>query len=82
MKSDDARLGTLPEASSRTSRRLQSLIWLLPLVAIATTSWIMYKTFVRSTIDIELHLTNPKGLVPGKTQVVLEGYEVGILKSW
>lgn len=58
------------EKVERRKRRTISPVWILPLVAIAIGSWLIFKTIHDAGIDIEVSFDDAAGLMAGKTQVI------------
>jgi len=58
-----------------------SPVWILPIVAAAICSWLLYKGYTEAGIDIEVDFYDASGIVPGKTQVMAMGLPLGIVKD-
>jgi paraquat-inducible protein B len=67
---------TLPEA--RVVRRERfSLVWLLPLIALAVGGWLAWKTLAEQGPTITIAFKTASGLEAGKTKVKFKDVEVG-----
>lgn len=58
-----------------------SVIWTLPLLALAICGWLLYQSRQNAGIEITIVLGNGKGLTAGKTQVIANGIPVGLIKE-
>ena len=58
-----------------------SPVWTLPILAIALSAWLLYKSFMEAGIEIEVYFDDATGIVPGKTQVISKGIPLGLVKS-
>ncbi|WP_130472677.1 intermembrane transport protein PqiB [Candidatus Magnetaquicoccus inordinatus] len=70
----------LPVAVTYTPRGL-SLVWLLPLLALAIGLWLAYKTLIELGPMIHIQFKTAEGLVAGKTRVTYKAVEVGQVES-
>jgi paraquat-inducible protein B len=77
---DDGRMqpagADLPEAKVARTDRL-SLVWLLPLLALAVGGWLAYKTWAEQGPTITISFQNASGLQAGKTKVRFKDVEIG-----
>jgi paraquat-inducible protein B len=71
-----AAIAALPEARVRTSERW-SLVWLLPLLALAVGGWLAYKTWAEQGPTITISFQNASGLQAGKTKVKFRDVDIG-----
>ncbi|WP_115718629.1 MlaD family protein [Gallaecimonas mangrovi] len=62
----------------RRVRRL-SLVWVVPFLAIALASYLIYQQFVERGLLLTLTFPEAKGLVPGKTELRYQGFKVGVV---
>lgn len=62
----------------RKVRRV-SLVWVVPLLAIALASYLIYQQFVERGLLLTLSFPEAKGLVPGKTELRYQGFKVGVV---
>ena len=69
-----------PSPLVRKSRGI-SVIWTLPLLALAICGWLLYQSRQNAGIEITIVLGNGKGLTAGKTQVIANGIPVGLVKE-
>jgi paraquat-inducible protein B len=58
-----------------------SPIWTLPIIALLICGWILFRSYQNAGIDIIVYFEDASGITPGKTQVVLKGIPVGIVKA-
>ena len=70
----------IPAPVVRKSRGV-SVIWTLPLLAIAICGWLLYQSRQNAGIEITIAFENGNGLVAGKTQVIANGIPVGLVKE-
>lgn len=70
----------LPEAQV-ISRDRFSLVWLLPLLALAVGGWLAYKTWSEQGPTIDIRFKTASGLQAGKTKVKFKDVEIGQVTS-
>lgn len=72
-----------PSIASATTRpqRKFSAVWLLPLVAVALSGWLMYKNFIEHGLVVSVSFANGSGITVGKTPVMYQGIDVGQVKA-
>ena len=72
-----------PSIASATTRpqRKFSAVWLLPLVAVALSGWLMYKNFIEHGLVVNVSFANGSGITVGKTPVMYQGIDVGQVKA-
>ncbi len=58
-----------------------SLIWFVPLVALAVGGWLLFKTISERGPQIEIQFRNAEGIEAGKTKVKFKNVDVGLVKS-
>ncbi len=64
--------------SARVVRRERpSLVWLLPIIALAVGGWLVVKTLAERGPEITIELPNAAGLQAGKTKVKYKDVEIG-----
>lgn len=63
------------------TRRMPSIVWLIPLVAIAIGGFVAWKTFSDRGPLITITLANAEGLEAGKTKLKYKDVEVGLLET-
>ncbi len=56
-----------------------SIVWLLPLIAIAIGGWLLVKSLVESPIEITIDFASGTGMEVGKTKVMYEGITAGVV---
>lgn len=70
----------LAEATARRSRRV-SVIWVIPLVALAIGAWLAWDTLSKEGPTIEVSFDNAEGLTPGQSQLKFKDIVFGTVKS-
>jgi len=58
-------------------RKRSSITWLIPLIALMATGWLIYKSISEAGIDIVVNFKSGNGFKAGKTSVVYKGYNLG-----
>jgi len=58
-----------------------SPIWILPLVALCISGWLLYTSYRDAGIPITIHFDNAEGIAAGKTQVMYKGVPVGLVND-
>lgn len=58
-----------------------SLVWLVPLVAVVASAWLVMRGFRQAGPVIELEFANGAGIVAGKTPLVHKGVAIGLVKE-
>ena len=58
-----------------------SPIWVLPLVALCISGWLLYTSYRDAGITCNIHFENAEGITAGKTQVMYKGVAVGIVEQ-
>ncbi|WKE67382.1 MlaD family protein [Gallaecimonas kandeliae] len=76
MKKDAVK--TLDKPDVRKVKRL-SLVWVVPLLALALAGYLIYQQFVERGLALTLVFPEAKGLVPGKTELRYQGFKVGVV---
>jgi paraquat-inducible protein B len=71
---------TLPQAATRRSRRL-SIIWIVPLVAVAIGAWLAWDTLSREGPTITISFESAEGLQAGQSQLKYKNLTLGTVKS-
>jgi paraquat-inducible protein B len=71
-----AQPGDLPEARAVRRGRV-SIVWLIPLVALAIGGWLAYKTYSEQGPTITITFPSAAGLEAGKTKVKFKDVDVG-----
>src|SRR4051812_1420246 len=70
----------LPTPSVR-KRRLPSVIWLIPLVAVLLGGYLVYLNWSQRGPQIELTFQQANGLEAGKTRIRYKDVDVGLVES-
>jgi paraquat-inducible protein B len=71
---------TLPQAATSRSRRF-SIIWLVPLVAVAIGAWLAWDTLSKEGPTIKLTFESGEGLQAGQSQLKYKDIVFGTVKS-
>jgi paraquat-inducible protein B len=71
---------TLPRATTRRSRRL-SVIWVIPLVAVAIGGWLAWDTLSKQGPTIRISFISGEGLQAGQSQLKFKDIVFGTVKS-
>ena len=58
-----------------------SIIWLLPLIAVAIGAWLLYRALAEAPIEIKIDFPSGTGIEVGKTKVLYEGITAGVVKD-
>ncbi|GAB3370952.1 MlaD family protein [Spongiibacter taiwanensis] len=64
-------------AANVKPKRGVSVVWLLPLIALAIALWLLYKNISEAGLEITVAFENGSGISAGKTPVVYQGINVG-----
>ncbi|GAB4333866.1 MAG: MlaD family protein [Desulfobulbaceae bacterium] len=57
-----------------------SPIWILPLVALCITGWLLYTSYLEAGIPVTIHFNDAEGITAGKTRVMYRGVPVGLVE--
>jgi len=71
---------TLPHATTRRSRRV-SIIWIIPLVAVAIGAWLAWDTLSKEGPTIRISFDNGEGLQAGQSHLKFKDIVFGTVKS-
>jgi paraquat-inducible protein B len=80
-KSDRLDLKGVPQADIRTSKRRISIVWLVPLIALAIGGWLVYKALSEKGPTITITFKSADGLEAGKTKIKYKDVELGLVNS-
>lgn len=58
-----------------------SVLWTLPLLALAICGWLLYQAITNAGIEITVYFDDASGISSGKTQVMNKGIPVGLVKK-
>jgi len=72
----DSETAALPEARVVKADRL-SLVWLLPILALAVGGWLAYKTWSEQGPTVSISFQDASGLQAGKTKVKFKDVDIG-----
>jgi paraquat-inducible protein B len=70
----------IPDAATRRSRRV-SIIWIVPLVAVAIGAWLAWDTFSKQGPTIRIAFDSGEGLQVGQSQLKYKDIVFGTVKS-
>src|SRR5713101_8868775 len=70
----------VPHASTRRSRRV-SVIWIIPLVAVAIGAWLAWDTLSKEGPTIKVSFESGEGLQAGQSQLKYKDIVFGTVKS-
>src|SRR6516164_4769467 len=70
----------VPRATTRRSRRI-SVIWIIPLVAVAIGGWLAWDTWSKEGPTIRISFDSGEGLQPGQSQLKYRDIVFGTVKS-
>ena len=78
---DKPELKGFPEPELRKKKRRISIVWLVPLVALAIGGWLVYKAFSEKGPTITISFDSAAGLEAGKTKIKYKDVELGQVVS-
>src|ERR1700745_1776933 len=76
----EERAATIPRATTRRSRRI-SIIWVIPLVAVAIGGWLAGDTLSKEGPTIKISFDSGEGLQAGQSQLKFKEIVFGTVKS-
>jgi paraquat-inducible protein B len=71
----------MPEAEVRTTKRRLSIVWMVPLVAVAIGGWLVFKAISEKGPTITITFKSAEGLEAGKTKIKYKDVELGKVGS-
>lgn len=77
---DKEEKNSLPEVVTTKHSRF-SIIWVVPLIALAVAGWLAYDSFARRGPDIKITFKDGSGLIAGKTEIQYLGVKVGQIEK-
>ncbi len=80
-KSESPELKGLPEPEVRTKKQGISIVWLVPLIALAIGGWLVYKAVSEKGPTVTITFKSGEGLEAGKTKIKYKDVEVGRVDS-
>ena len=80
-KKDSPELKGLPEPESRKKKNRISIVWLVPLLALAVGGWLVYKAISEKGPTITISFKSAAGLEAGKTKIKYKDVELGQVVS-
>ena len=78
---DKPELKGLPEPEFRSRKRRISIVWLVPLVALAIGGWLVYKAVSEKGPTVTITFKSAAGLEAGKTKIKYKDVELGEVTS-
>lgn len=70
----------VPQARKKT-RRGPSIVWLIPLIALAIGGWLAYTTIIDRGPTITITFKTAEGLEAGKTKIKFKDVQIGLVQS-
>jgi paraquat-inducible protein B len=80
-KGPEPELKGVPKADIRSGKRRISLVWLVPLVALAIGGWLVYKAISEKGPTVSIIFKSADGLEAGKTKIKYKDVELGQVTS-
>src|SRR5210317_1281792 len=80
-KKDSPELKGLPEPEFRKKKNRISIVWLVPLVALAIGGWLVYKALSEKGPTVTITFKSAEGLEAGKTKIKFKNVELGQVVS-
>src|SRR5210317_2035212 len=80
-KNDKPELKGVPQADIRTGKRRISIVWLVPLIALAVGGWLVYKAISEKGPTVTISFKSAEGLEAGKTKIKYKDVELGQVTS-
>jgi paraquat-inducible protein B len=80
-KDDNPKLKGAPEPEYRTKKRRISIVWLVPLLALAIGGWLVYKAVSEKGPTVTITFNSAAGLEAGKTKIKYKEVELGQVVS-
>ena len=80
-KKDGSELKGLPEPEFRARKRRISIVWLVPMVALAIGAWLVYKAVSEKGPTVTITFKSAAGLEAGKTKIKHKDVELGQVVS-
>ncbi len=80
-KEDKPELKDLPEPEFRERKRRISIVWLVPLIALAIGGWLVYKALSEKGPTVTITFNSAAGLEAGKTKIKYKEVELGQVVS-
>jgi len=80
-KNDRSEFKGVPEPDVRTKKRGFSIVWLVPLVALAIGGWLVYKAVSEKGPVVTITFKSADGLEAGKTKIKYKDVELGVVDS-
>jgi len=69
------------DSPSPSGSRTAWLVWIVPLVALIASLWLLHRQYREHGPIIELEFTNGAGIEAGKTPVIYKGVTVGLVRA-
>ncbi len=74
------KLDELPESDIKPREKI-SIVWLVPIIALAIGSWLAYKAWSEMGPEITITFDTADGLEAGKTKIKYKNVEIGTIKT-
>lgn len=71
----------MPINSAIKKKRKISPFWLLPLVALLITGWLLWKNYQERGTTITINFQSADGIVPGRTPIRYQGVQIGTVEG-
>lgn len=71
----------MPINSAITKKRKISPFWLLPLIALLITGWLLWKNYQERGTTITINFQSADGIVPGRTPIRYQGVQIGTVEG-
>ncbi|MGX9416088.1 MlaD family protein [Vibrio sp. WJH972] len=72
-----------PQINEPNVKNMRSLspLWLLPLVTLVLTGWLVYQSVQDAGERIQIHFSDAQGLMAGRTPIKYQGLEIGMVRE-
>jgi paraquat-inducible protein B len=70
----------IPTSSTRHSKGL-SIVWLVPIVALAIASWLLFKSWSEKGPQITITFKNAEGIEPGNSKIKYKDVQIGEVET-
>ncbi len=71
----------MPINSAVTKKRKLSPFWLLPVVALLITGWLLWQNYLQRGTTITINFQSADGIVPGRTPIRYQGVQIGTVEG-
>ena len=80
-KNNTSKSDAVPVAEVRAAKRRISIVWLVPLVALAIGGWLVYKAVSEKGPVITIKFNSAEGLEAGKTKIKYKDVQLGLVST-